>query len=211
MADEKDLESHYRNKVMFITSLIAIYSIAGGSIPAEISLLGAKLTFKNPRYLELLAIVVMAFYWWRHRQYSSAIRGRMKVETYQSIVIPQWMCRKIETKGLHGRARDHVSDSGYKVSAQILKDGMQCYSAGAKWNRLFGINLWIKYVSKNDGEDPEYAEMQLDSWIDRILFIVWYWWAYITHAWVKPEFGDATLPSLAVHGALLSYAYNKLS
>lgn len=214
MAVEKDLESQYRNKVMFIASLIAFYSIAGGSIPAEISLLGAKLTFKSPRYLEILLIFVMAFFWWRHRQFSADIRRRMKMETYQSVMIPIWMRTYIEKNGTQNGSALHDLTIGYPVGLDVTEDEIYgpCYiNAGVRWDGVLKIFLWVIYLPKDDNGIPISSEMYLDRWQDRVLFVMWYWWAYLVHAWEKPEFGDATLPSLAVHGALLSYTFNKLT
>lgn len=90
---DSDMEQLYRKRLMILATCILIYVIAGGSLVgvgvggAEIQLLGAKLVFYRPKWLEYAAIAVMVYLWLRHKQFSSHEKEKLIKQVYAGLRI----------------------------------------------------------------------------------------------------------------------------
>lgn len=212
MTNGAELEAKYRNKLMLIASLIIIYSVSGGALPGEFSFLGAKLLFKHPANLELAALIVMLFFWWRHRQCSIEIRNKIKADAYEAMEIPLWLRTKINADGYRDGSVLFEHRDGYSVGVEVEYEeqfGGDTINGYAKWSGLFNIDVWIIYGSRDNSYLPSSRDLNLNEWKCRWAFMWRYWFSYLKNSWRIPDFGDAVLPTIVMMIALTSYLLNK--
>ncbi|MUJ26305.1 hypothetical protein [Aliivibrio fischeri] len=72
-----EMAQSYRKSVFLTASFLFVYTIAGGSIQGELSLLGATFKFSRPEYLEYLGVALVMFFTWSHWQVSDAARKEL--------------------------------------------------------------------------------------------------------------------------------------
>ncbi|WFC15424.1 hypothetical protein [Aeromonas salmonicida] len=211
MEVDKDLERQYRNKMMIIATLIIVYSISGGSLSPDFSLAGAKLSFSAPQNLVRLAVVVMLFFWWRHRQITVDVRHKIKVDAYRGCYIPDYLLRKIRENGTRNGSAMHGYSEGCLVGVKLTDDDQYEHdfiSVQVMWARLLHITIYVIHSSREDRRPTASYEMTLTNFRDIIAIILPCWCSFARNAWSKPDFGDAILPTLVMVIAVISYLYN---
>ncbi len=89
--DSNEVERLYRRNTLFVSSIISVYSIAGGKLSGEASVGFTKVNFSNPNVLEYSLIVVAIYFCWRHWLVSKNIRRAMLLSIYSSTIEPKWI------------------------------------------------------------------------------------------------------------------------
>ncbi|MGN4986508.1 hypothetical protein [Aeromonas hydrophila] len=211
MEVDKDLERQYRNKLMIIATLIIIYSISGGSLSPDFSLAGAKLSFSAPQNLVRLAVVVMIFFWWRHRQITADIRRKIKSDAYDGVYTPDYLLQKIRKNGYKDGGALHGYTEGHYIRVKFNEEDMyddECVSVQVMWSGILSFNIYVVYSSRESNHPVRSYEMSLKNFRDRFAIALLYWWSFSKNAWSKPDFGDAILPTLTMAISVMSYTYN---
>lgn len=211
MEADKDLEQQYRKNLMIVAGAVFVYSIAGGRMGNDLSLFGAKLIFRHPVWLEYAMVMMMCFFWWRHRQVSYSIRSNFVKNVYGNLIIPKWVYRKLMRNGkkestvkfddygwekIHKPLRSHWDGpEGYEV--MYLSHGVLCG----------GVVAYLQYENESAENLLSEREIQI-SWLMRLSLCMAYIRSFSMISYKKPEFGDGVLPTIFFAIALGGWVIN---
>ncbi|MGL4206394.1 MAG: hypothetical protein ACRCRW_09805, partial [Aeromonadaceae bacterium] len=205
----KDLERQYRKNLMVAASIVLIYSIAGGQMSSDLSMLGAKLKFSRPEWLEYAMLSIMIFFWWRHWQISHDIRDNITQIVFEK-------CR-LSCASIRYAINDKVKSPFSVISVSLarnpsaylisLSENSSVYSE-VRLNSLhpividFGsLNTYFNCDERQLFEYPLRAKLYVS--LD-------YFRAYVVCAIKFPDFGDGVLPNLISLVSCIAYIASKL-
>lgn len=209
MADDKELGRLYRKHLMIVSTVIFIYSIAGGKFANKIELFGAGLTFNNPKLLEICAVLICIFMTWRH---VLLCKGE----------IPGFFSRPLWRIAAPKMAVDFVNETIQKVidakeceaiEAGYLKE-KGALSVCIKDLRVTGIHFssfTIDAVNQIGFSETEKHTICFTVYKHPVSFCIInfrYRMLMLRDALFETEFGDTLLPLLFSVAALCAYIIN---
>ncbi|HHQ4529475.1 TPA: hypothetical protein ACSP1Y_003271 [Aeromonas hydrophila] len=115
VGDNVELERQYRKNLMIVSTIVLIYSIAGGSFGNDLSFSGAKLVFSRPEWIEFFMIAVMFFLQWRHWLISGDIRRHHRSEVLNELFLPSKYIRFLKCAFNPGATFERVDNDGYAI------------------------------------------------------------------------------------------------
>ena len=155
------MEPQYRKNLMLVSTVVLMFSIAGGKLGTKISFSGGEVTFAHPEYIELAFIISMLFLQWRHWLVSASIRARQYTETVSNAIVPNRFieffmfavdkrCKVIRRDGLIFLKNGDmdieealkISIEGVSLSTFITRlDVVQKNHAAAGFNMTYGLGI----------------------------------------------------------------------
>ncbi|CAD7534735.1 hypothetical protein G9455_11725 [Aeromonas hydrophila] len=217
-----DVEHQYRKNLMIVSSIMLIYSVAGGEFGGDITLSGIPIRFKSPQYIEWLGLVIMYFLWWRHWLVSESIRDRMKMLVMGRLVLSAWSVMNIFREFLPRR----------KVT--VNPEGC-CLTSDNKWMRPVGfgdgkytlsdlrvfsiapVEVFfgpeVEKVINHLNGDRKYdfrTAYRMNLFRTKCSVFIDYCRSYVLCALREPSFGDGLLPSIIVVASTIGFILNKL-
>lgn len=216
MADDKtdkDLERQYRKNLMVVACIVLIYSIAGGQMGDDLTMLGAKLKFSRPDWLEYAMVAVMCFFWWRHWQVSAGIRKVHNRDAALGTRIPDRVVEHLIANGVSTTAFLYLDDPWFEV--RVNRKFYDEFGPSANYLLLlvkpFSVFLANAEYYDNQHHEPMSGKMvKVESMTHKVLIIIALLKSYISCAIKKPEFGDGLLPGFMSYAALCAWLLNKL-
>ncbi|WP_155400147.1 hypothetical protein [Aeromonas hydrophila] len=212
MEADKDLEQQYRKNLMIVASVVFVYSIAGGQMGNELSLLSAKLTFSHPVLLEYAMVIIMCFFWWRHRQVSYNIRRDFVKKVYGNLIIPKWVYRRLMREGTkHIEPIYYEGPDRVEIHAPLRpfwdvpeEVGILWLSGGVRSADIIAYSLY-----ENESTDNLLSDIKIKmSWLMRFCLCMAYTRSFIMISYKKTEFGDGVLPTIFFAIALGGWVIN---
>lgn len=209
MSDNKDLERQYRKNLMVAASIVLIYSIAGGQMSSDLSMLGAKLKFSRPEWLEYAMLSIMIFFWWRHWQISHDIRDNMNQIVFDNLRLS---CTSIKYAVMN-KLREQpieIKRAFYSKPTMYQFNLSECESVFSdirlKSLRPIAIDFGCFY-SKFYGDYNQFSKYSLRA---KLFVLLDYLRTYIVCAIKFPDFGDGILPNLVSVVACIAYIASKI-
>lgn len=194
---------------MVAASIVLIYSIAGGQMSSDLSMLGAKLKFSRPEWLEYAMLSIMIFFWWRHWQISHDIRGNISQIVFKKCRLS---CSSIRY-AINNKVKSPFSvisvSLASKPSAYLigLSENSSIYSE-VQLNSLHPIA--IDFGSFNTYFNCDERQLFEYSLRAKLFVSLDYLRAYVACAIKFPDFGDGVLPNLISFVACITYIASKI-
>ena len=222
MSDEVDIEHQYRKNLMIISSVLLIYSIAGGEINGEINLSGVGVRFKNSGYLEWIGLIVMYFLWWRHLLVSKDIRDRMNSQVFIHLKLSALSIKRIFGEFIPGvlisvnpKGCSLTPDSPYEIPVELGSGNFVL--ADLRVTKIMPIQVSfgsaVAGAVKALNDDFHYSRMseyRMRRCLTKFIVAIDYWRCFVSCALKYPSFGDGVLPSLIVISSTIAFFVNKL-
>lgn len=209
MSDNKDLERQYRKNLMVAASIVLIYSIAGGQMSSDLSMLGAKLKFSRPEWLEYAMLSIMLFFWWRHWQISHDIRSNMRQIVFYNLRLSRTSIKHAIMNKLREQPIE-INRAFDDKSAMYQFKLSECNSVFSevrlKSLRPFGIDFGRFYTNF----DCDYSQLLEYSLRAKLFVLIDYLRTYVVCAIKFPDFGDGILPNLISFVACITYIASKI-
>ncbi len=212
MEVDKDLEQQYRKNLMIVAGVVFIYSIAGGRMGNDLSLFGTKLTFSHPVWLEYAMVMMMCFFWWRHRQVSYNIRRDFGKKVYGNLIIPKWFYRRLMREGIEPIEPAYYDNPDRVEIHAPLRPFWDGYEeVGILWlsGGVCSADIAAYSLYENESAENLLSDIKIKiSWLMRLSLYMAYVRSFIMVSYKKPEFGDGVLPTIFFCIALFIWVVN---
>ncbi|HHQ4786445.1 hypothetical protein ACSZND_22455 [Aeromonas hydrophila] len=220
---DSDMEQLYRKRLMILATCILIYVIAGGALVgvgaggAEIQLLGAKLVFYRPKWLEYAAIIVMVYLWLRHKQFSSHEREKLTKQVYGGLRIS----KRISDRLFEMSPDPFVAWMAYQGSFHKVRYSSQfechleeehdeySYPISVMISSPRGIVVCIDSYNVYSKKANSWRVSNLIGFKEFFDFYLAYARSYMICAFKYPEFCHAKLPSYLTWISIFIYFLNQ--
>ncbi|AUJ35375.1 hypothetical protein [Vibrio vulnificus] len=77
MSDNQEIT--YRKSLLITSTILLLYSVAGGNITNKLTYFGSAIEFSRPEFLEYALVAFIVYFFWRHWQTSTNSRLELKV------------------------------------------------------------------------------------------------------------------------------------
>ena len=221
MTEDRELERQYRKNLMIISSVMLVYSVAGGEIGGEINLSGVAIKFKNSGLLEWLGLLIMYFLCWRHWLVSGDIRKEMNELVIAEGRLSSWCVKRVIRTFLPERTvslneKNSSLSPRNKNEYSIGIDSNLKFLGEVKFHSVFPLRLFFGHgtidMINNLQGDFKYTKDSIygvSSWLVKLGVAFDYWRCFALCAFKYPSFGDGLLPSLIVVTSTIAFIVNK--
>ncbi|MBL0559258.1 hypothetical protein [Aeromonas hydrophila] len=202
--DSNEVERLYRRNSLFVSSLIAIYALAGGRIDGEVSAVVIKIHFSQPYVLEFSMVLVSVYLWWRHLLVSKSIRSELEKEAISKTRCNGYVGRWVER--MQKKAKD----------AQVKKFPELAIAAAAQpiYTMLLSdvgfSKITLSHTDVDFSGQRMTRNMQVDLFSNPIAFAVVnakYRYSWFSQSIFNTHFGDGVLPSIMIALSMMAYFF----
>ncbi|QBX71432.1 hypothetical protein E4630_11480 [Aeromonas hydrophila] len=199
-----EVERLYRRNTLFVSSIISVYSTAGGKLSGEASVGFAKVNFSNPDILEYSLIVVVLYFCWRHWLVSKNIRREMLQRVYSSIIEPKWIWEALKDEiELLRKQLPWPTERGEGIPPHIV---------GKELSHVGLVIVRYEISFKDTKLVVNSKTLSVSLFRHPVVFFVMrakYRLTWVKKAISNTNFGDGVLPLLLTVMAILLYGFNR--